>query len=140
MGNYFFTDLEGNEAKVEYTFGYKLIEAKNIQEITFILSKNNRIIKHMLQNQNLAHQLKLKQFCKLTLSEETRSKKMWTENDYQDTTLSSFLSLKMSELENKLKRNFGEGITINAEIFNPEGKVFNKVKSDLYNREVFNLN
>ena len=25
MGNYFFTDLEGNEAKVEYTFGYKLI-------------------------------------------------------------------------------------------------------------------
>jgi hypothetical protein len=25
MGNYFFTDLSGNEAKVEYTFGYKLI-------------------------------------------------------------------------------------------------------------------
>ena len=28
MGNYFFTDLSGNEAKVEYTFGYKLIEGK----------------------------------------------------------------------------------------------------------------
>ena len=28
MGNYFFTDLDGNEAKVEYTFGYKLIEGK----------------------------------------------------------------------------------------------------------------
>jgi len=26
MGNYFFTDLNGNEAKVEYTFGYKLIQ------------------------------------------------------------------------------------------------------------------
>ena len=26
MGNYFFTDLEENEAKVEYTFGYQLIE------------------------------------------------------------------------------------------------------------------
>ena len=25
MGNYFFTDLNGNEAKVEYTFGYKSI-------------------------------------------------------------------------------------------------------------------
>ncbi len=25
MGNYFFTDLHSNEAKVEYTFGYKLI-------------------------------------------------------------------------------------------------------------------
>jgi|TARA_B100001093_G_scaffold293185_1_gene279759 hypothetical protein len=25
MGNYFFTDLDGNEAKVEYTFGYKSI-------------------------------------------------------------------------------------------------------------------
>ena len=27
MGNYFFTDLNGNEAKVEYTFGYKLINS-----------------------------------------------------------------------------------------------------------------
>jgi|TARA_B100000768_G_C11019620_1_gene265591 hypothetical protein len=26
MGNYFFTDLDGNEAKVEFTFGYKLID------------------------------------------------------------------------------------------------------------------
>lgn len=28
MGNYFFTDLDGNEAKVEYTFSYKLIDGK----------------------------------------------------------------------------------------------------------------
>jgi len=28
MGNYYFTDLSGNEAKVEYTFGYKLIDGK----------------------------------------------------------------------------------------------------------------
>lgn len=26
MGNYFFTDLDGNDNKVEYTFGYKLID------------------------------------------------------------------------------------------------------------------
>ena len=26
MGNYFFTDLNGNEAKVEYTFVYKLVD------------------------------------------------------------------------------------------------------------------
>ena len=28
MGNYFFTDLDGAETKVEYTFGYKLIEGE----------------------------------------------------------------------------------------------------------------
>ena len=28
MGNYFFTDLDGNEAKVEFTFGYKLIDGE----------------------------------------------------------------------------------------------------------------
>ncbi len=28
MGNYFFTDLDGNEAKVEYTFGYKLVDGE----------------------------------------------------------------------------------------------------------------
>lgn len=26
MGNYYFTDLDGHEAKVEYTFGYKLVD------------------------------------------------------------------------------------------------------------------
>jgi len=28
MGNYYFTDLNGNEAKVEYTFGYKLLNGE----------------------------------------------------------------------------------------------------------------
>lgn len=28
MGNYYFTALDGNEAKVEYTFGYKLVNGK----------------------------------------------------------------------------------------------------------------
>ena len=28
MGNYFFTDINGIEAKVEYTFGYKLTDGK----------------------------------------------------------------------------------------------------------------
>ena len=28
MGNYFFTDIEGNEVKAEFTFGYKLIGEK----------------------------------------------------------------------------------------------------------------
>jgi hypothetical protein len=28
MGNYFFTDLDGNEAKVEYTFGYKSVNSE----------------------------------------------------------------------------------------------------------------
>ncbi|WP_431164925.1 hypothetical protein [Tenacibaculum halocynthiae] len=28
MGNYFFTDLNGSEAKVEYTFSYKLVNGK----------------------------------------------------------------------------------------------------------------
>ncbi|MEK9604528.1 MAG: hypothetical protein VW127_08910 [Flavobacteriaceae bacterium] len=28
MGNYFFTDLNGNESKEENTFGYKLIEGE----------------------------------------------------------------------------------------------------------------
>ena len=27
MGNYYFTDLDGNETKVEYTFGYKVVDS-----------------------------------------------------------------------------------------------------------------
>ena len=33
MGNYFFTDLNGNEAKVEYTFGYKLIDGELLIDV-----------------------------------------------------------------------------------------------------------
>lgn len=28
MGNYYFTDVDGNEVKVEYTFGYKLVDGE----------------------------------------------------------------------------------------------------------------
>lgn len=31
MGNYFFTDTEGNEVKVEYTFGYILDDSNNLR-------------------------------------------------------------------------------------------------------------
>lgn len=31
MGNYFFTDEDGNETKVEYTFGYILDDASNLR-------------------------------------------------------------------------------------------------------------
>lgn len=43
MGNYFFTDLSGNEAKVEYTFGYGLIEGElkiNLHHSSFPYSPN----------------------------------------------------------------------------------------------------
>lgn len=43
MGNYFFTDLDGNEAKVEYTFGYKLINGDlkiNLHHSSFPFNPN----------------------------------------------------------------------------------------------------
>ena len=44
MGNYFFTDVDGNEAKVEYTFGYKLIKGSlkiDIHHSSFPYNPNN---------------------------------------------------------------------------------------------------
>ncbi len=44
MGNYFFTDVDGNEAKVEYTFGYKLIEGSlkiDLHHSSFPYNPNN---------------------------------------------------------------------------------------------------
>lgn len=33
MGNYYFTTVDGNEVKVEYTFGYKLIDGKLVIDL-----------------------------------------------------------------------------------------------------------
>ena len=44
MGNYFFTDVNGNEAKVEYTFGYKLIKGSlkiDLHQSSFPYNPNN---------------------------------------------------------------------------------------------------
>ena len=44
MGNYFFTDVDGNEAKVEYTFGYKLIKGSlkiDLHHSSFPYNPNN---------------------------------------------------------------------------------------------------
>ncbi len=43
MGNYFFTGLDNNEVKVEYTFGYKLIEGElkiNLHHSSFPYNPN----------------------------------------------------------------------------------------------------
>ena len=44
MGNYFFTDVDGKEAKVEYTFGYKLIKGSlkiDLHHSSFPYNPNN---------------------------------------------------------------------------------------------------
>lgn len=44
MGNYFFTDIDGIEVKVEYTFGYKLLEGKlkiDLHHSSFPYNPNN---------------------------------------------------------------------------------------------------
>ena len=44
MGNYFFTDVDGYEAKVEYTFGYKLIKGSlkiDLHHSSFPYNPNN---------------------------------------------------------------------------------------------------
>lgn len=46
MGNYYFTDVEGNEAKVEYTFGYRLINGElkiDVHHSSFPYSPNEGV-------------------------------------------------------------------------------------------------
>ena len=43
MGNYFFTDVNGDDAKVEYTFGYKLIDGAlkiDVHHSSFLYNPN----------------------------------------------------------------------------------------------------
>ena len=117
-----------------------LIEAKNIREITFILSDNNRIVLDALRDYDSIKVSGLNKFYNEIAREKERSKVLWQMCDLRIPILSYYLNVKINELLPRISRWMIDQVKVNSKIYNTSRAVFREVHSDLFGREFLNLN
>lgn len=140
--NYFITSL-GNSI----SFGPDLIEeinslirSRNIEEITFVLSDNNKFFKDALENQRFNNIRSLKQFYNFILNEKIRSNKIWEKSDIRSLIIAYYLNLKSKELELLISDPLFNPINLSAKIYKRQKNIFNEVHADLFSLDSFSLN
>ena len=137
--NYFVSSL-GNSVSFTSEFVNEVssfIKAKSINKITFILSHNNRII---AKGDKCNNEIEVKNFLKLINNKSEESHNTCEKFNFQNSSISYYLNLKIKELELKLKNRCSETININAKIYNRQKNAFSEFQFDLVHLDYFNLN
>ena len=117
-----------------------LIEAKDIREITFVLSADNRIVMDALGNQNFANVYGLGDFYHILTKQKGRLKRQWKLSDLRISLLSYYLNTRIKELQPKLSKRLAGQIEINAKIYKKQGEAFHDTYLDLIARKCISLN
>jgi hypothetical protein len=140
--HYFYTSL-GNSVvldseTVEQING--LIESENIKEIAFLLSRDNDIIKGVLENHKYNDIKGMSNFYGVIhnhLGDLNLNKRI---EDIELQLIPSYLNEKIKELRLVISKWLIESITINALIYNRQHNVFIEVDSKLFDLDDFFLN
>ena len=114
-----------------------LVEAKNITNITFVLSLNNRIISDALKSQNYNNIKGLKSFYDVITKEKYRSKALWLTSDIQVLIISYYLNLKTRKLKLLLNNWFRDEVKVKAKIYHKKDNTFNEVLNNILSLESF---
>lgn len=117
-----------------------LIVTKEITEITFVLSDDNRIIMDALNDQNFADVRGLGNFHGEITRQKRRLKLLWQKNNLISPILSYYLNMKIKDVEAKLGHCFVDHLEINAMIYSRQRNIFSEIHSDLFYRESCSLN
>ena len=117
-----------------------LLEAKNITNITFILSQNNLMILDALKSQYYNNTKGLKTFYNIITKEKNLSKTLWMTSDIQYLIIVYYLNLKIRELKLGLNNWFKDKVKVKAKIYNKKDNTFNEIHHNLLSLEQFILN
>lgn len=131
--NYFCTSL-GNSIAFDKDVIEKLEElifSKDIREISFVLSSDNRIVLDALGNQDFSEVKGLNNFY-------NQIKRVGKYSEVP--TLSYHLNRKIKELKLGLDGLFFDQLIISGKIYNRQENIFNDIYSDLISVEYFSLN
>ena len=131
--NYYVTSL-GNSINFDSEQAEEinsLIEAKNITEIHFVLSNNNKIIKDSLKNKTFNNIQELNGFYDIITKQKKRIEVLWHKFDNQNPIISYYLNLKIQELKLQMNDWLSDKVKINAKIYNGPTNVFNEINSNL---------
>lgn len=140
--NYYFTSL-GNSIVfdsdvVEYL--NELLQARNIRNISFVLSDNNRIVSDALEQKDYSRITGLNGFYDQIARQRDHSEEVWQTYNRQLLILSYHLNSKIKELRQELECLSIDPPEINGKIYNRHEKVFSTIYSDLICRDHISVN
>ncbi|MEW7278582.1 hypothetical protein ABW636_08300 [Aquimarina sp. 2201CG1-2-11] len=132
--NYYYSSL-GNSTSFDNNLleqTKNIIKTKKINEISFVLSNDNRIVLDALEDQCYAEILCLKSLHDQILEQKKHSKISWQTWNDQYLILSAFLNSKIKELKLGLADLLSvDQIKINGSVYNRQKHVFKDIYSDL---------
>ncbi|MFT4761961.1 MAG: hypothetical protein ACI9XO_001046 [Paraglaciecola sp.] len=118
----------------------KLIREKNIDELIFVLSNENRIVLDALRNQHFSMIRGLNKFYKQVVWQQEQIERSWQTRNPQLLTFSYHLNNKIRELKHGLKDLTKDQIKISGKIYNNRKHVFSKIYPDSICMDDSNLN
>lgn len=118
----------------------KLIRKRDINEILFVLSNDNRIVLDALGKQNYSDVRGLGSFYKKVKLQRDQMGLSWQIWDRPSLLLSYHLNKKIRELTFRLKDFMTDGLSISGKIYNREEDQFTDIYPELICMEHANLN
>ena len=140
--NYYLTSL-GNSIEFDADTVRQLndlLHTKDITDITFVLSDDNRIVSDALKKQEFSEITGLSNFYHQIARQKEYSEGVWQTRNRQFLMLSYHLNSKIKELKRELKCASISPLKINGKIYNRQEKVFNDIYSDLICRDYISVN
>ncbi|CAM1343556.1 hypothetical protein [Tenacibaculum amylolyticum] len=140
--NYYWTTLGNSVSFTRDTIRemYALIVTKNITEITFVLSDDNKIVKDALQKQQFSEIRGLDNFYDKISHQRQFATLLWQTDDPRFPVISRYLLAKIQDLQLSMDSEFSSHVKIGAKIYNRNEQIFKKIYAPLFHLESFNLN
>ncbi len=140
--NYYYSSLGNSIVFDKYIVEQlkKLICTKNIGEIAFVLSSDNRIILDALGKQDFLDVTDLNKFYNQITRQRGYSEMSWQTWNRQFSVISYYLNQKIKELERVLSDSISDQLNISGKVYNRRENRFNEIHSDLICMEHLSLN
>ena len=140
--HYYFTSLGNSVIFDSNRIGWlsELLTTKNIHEISFVISDDNRIVLDAMKTQDYSGITGLNNFYNYILKQEEYADVLWQTSNRQFLVLSYHLNKKIKELRLGLKYKYAEELKIDGKIYNREEMNFRGIYSELVCKESFGLN
>jgi len=140
--NYYITSLGNSITFDRETVAaiHKLVETKNITEITFVLSDNNPIVMDGLNDQDFVNVWGLDVFYREIAKLEVRAELLWQTSNLNGRVFAYYLNKRTEELRAKLNNGWCDHIAINAKIYSSQRNLFNEPRNKFFYQEFCKLN
>ncbi len=118
----------------------QLIEAKNIEEIIFVLSNENQVVRQIVNRKYYTFFKGFNRLYHKVNRYNSTMAKLWESYDEEDL-ISSFLSTRIKEMQTMLQAQLmGKNIKVDGKIFDKVNNQFQTIQPCLFKRKLYDLN